>query len=265
LPDDKLDSSISRVECRIRLLYSLSIKPVLNNTDPQGDMMIKKLLVLSISLAFSAAPNLVLAEGNISLGKTKAASCAGCHGEDGNSMASIYPKLAGQHAGYIAQQLIAFKDNTRNAPMMAPYALGLDDSSIEDIAAFYASNKISANDLPVIDSDDDDDEDESENSAEDKAAELKSLLALGSDLYRNGDLETEVSACIACHGPFGEGNKPASFPALKGQHADYLIKALTDFKKGTRSNTDDNMMHMIAKKMTDKEIQAVSYHISMMK
>jgi len=228
-------------------------------------MMIKKLLVLSISLAFSAAPNLVLAEGNISLGKTKAASCAGCHGEDGNSMASIYPKLAGQHAGYIAQQLIAFKDNTRNAPMMAPYALGLDNSSIEDIAAFYASNKISANDLPVIDSDDDDDEDESENSAEDKAAELKSLLALGSDLYRNGDLETEVSACIACHGPFGEGNKPASFPALKGQHADYLIKALTDFKKGTRSNTDDNMMHMIAKKMTDKEIQAVSYHISMMK
>ena len=255
---------MSRVECGIRLLYSLSIKPVLNNTDPQGDMMIKKLLVLSISLAFSAAPNLVHAEGNISLGKTKAASCAGCHGEDGNSMASIYPKLAGQHAGYIALQLQAFKDNTRNAPMMAPYAMGLDNESIEDIAAFYASNKITANDLPVIESDDDD-EDESEKSAEEKAAELKSLLALGSDLYRNGDLETEVSACIACHGPFGEGNKPASFPALKGQHADYLIKALTDFKKGARSNNSDNMMHMITKKMTDKEIQAVSYHISMMK
>ena len=264
MPDDKLDSSMTRLECRIRLLYSLSIKPVLNNTDPQGDMMIKKLLVLSISLAFSATPNLVHAEGNSSLGKTKAASCAGCHGEDGNSMASIYPKLAGQHAGYIAQQLIAFKDNTRNAPMMAPYAMGLDNESIEDIAAFYASNKITANDLPVIESDDDD-EDESEKSAEEKAAELKSLLALGSDLYRNGDLETEVSACIACHGPFGEGNKPASFPALKGQHADYLIKALTDFKNGARSNNSDSMMHMIAKKMTDKEIQAVSYHISTMK
>jgi len=227
--------------------------------------MIKKLLVLSISLAFSAAPSLVYAEGNISLGKTKSASCAGCHGEDGNSMASTFPKLAGQHAGYIAQQLIAFKDNTRNAPMMAPYAMGLDNDSIEDIAAFYASNKTSANNLPVLFSDDDDDEDESENSAEDKAAKLDALLAQGSDLYRNGDLKTEVSACIACHGPFGGGNKPASFPSLKGQHADYLIKALTDFKKGARSNTSDNMMHMIAKKMTDKEIQAVSYHISMMK
>ena len=228
-------------------------------------MMIKKLLVLSISLAFSTAPNLVHAEGNISLGKTKSASCAGCHGEDGNSIASTFPKLAGQHAGYIAQQLQAFKDNTRNAPMMAPYAMGLDNDSIEDIAAFYANNKISANSLPVIESDDDDDDDESENSAEDKAAELTALMALGSDLYRNGDLKREVSACIACHGPFGEGNKPASFPALKGQHADYLIKALTDFKKGARSNTPDNMMHMIAKKMSDKEIQAVSYHISMMK
>jgi cytochrome c553 len=227
-------------------------------------MMIKKLLVLSISLAFSATPSLVHAEGSISQGKAKAASCAGCHGEDGNSMASSFPKLAGQHAGYIAQQLQAFKDNTRNAPMMAPYAMGLDNESIEDIAAFYASNKITANDLPVIESDDDD-EDESENTAEDKAAELDTLLALGSDLYRNGDLKTEVSACIACHGPFGEGNKPASFPALKGQHADYLIKALTDFKKGARSNDSDNIMHMIAKKMTDKEIQAVSYHISMMK
>ena len=255
---------MSRLECGIRLLYSLSIKPVLNNTDPQGDMMIKKLLVLSLSLAFSAAPNLVHAEGNISLGKTKAASCAGCHGEDGNSIASTFPKLAGQHAGYIAQQLQAFKDNTRNAPMMAPYAMGLDNDSIEDIAAFYASNKISVNSLPVLESDDDD-EDESENNAEDKAAELTALMTLGSDLYRNGDLKREVSACIACHGPFGEGNKPASFPALKGQHADYMIKALTDFKKGARSNTSDNMMHMIARKMSDKEIQAVSYHISMMK
>ena len=76
---------------------------------------------------------------------------------------------------------------------------------------------------------------------------------------------SEVSACIACHGPFGEGNKPASFPALKSQHADYLIKALNDFKSGARSNNPENIMHMIAKKMTAEEIKAVSYRISMMK
>jgi len=234
-------------------------------------MMIKKLLALSISLAFSTASGIALAEGNIAVGQTKAASCAGCHGEDGNSMVSTFPKLAGQHAGYIEQQLIAFKDGSRNAPMMAPLAMGLDKNSISDIAAYYSSKRITANDLPIIqpdDDDDDDDDDDEEESAESiaaKAEELKNLIAEGADLYRNGNLKTKVSACIACHGPNGEGNKPASFPALQGQHADYLIKALTDFKKGARSNTADSMMHMIAKKMSDKEIKAVSYKISMMK
>ncbi|NOQ77436.1 MAG: c-type cytochrome, partial [Methylococcaceae bacterium] len=156
------------------------------------------------------------------------------------------------------------KDGSRNAPMMAPLAMGLDKDSITDIAAYYASKRISGNALPIIVSDDDDD-DEEELSVEDKDAEVKKLMAKGADLYRNGNLKTEVSACIACHGPVGEGNKPASFPSLQGQHADYLIKALTDFKKGARSNESDNMMHMIAKKMTDEEIKAVSFHVSMLK
>jgi cytochrome c553 len=63
----------------------------------------------------------------------------------------------------------------------------------------------------------------------------------------------------------GEGNEPAAFPALRSQHADYLIKTLTDFKLGVRSNNPENMMHMITKKMSIEEIQAVSYHISTMK
>ncbi len=227
-------------------------------------MMIKKLLVLSISLVISTASTTTLAEGSTSAGKAKAASCAGCHGEDGNSMIGTFPKLAGQHEGYLVQQLLAFKDGSRNAPMMAPLAMGLGKNDIEDIAAYYSSKTVSKNPAPVIFSDDDD-EDEPEMSDEQKAAELKSLMALGADLYRNGNLKSEVSACIACHGPVGEGNKPAAFPSVRGQHADYLIKALTDFKKGARSNVRDNMMHMISKKMEDNEIKALSYYISTMK
>jgi len=227
--------------------------------------MIKKILVLSMTLAFSAAPNFAYAEGSVSAGETKSASCGSCHGPDGNSVASTFPKLAGQHAGYIAQQLNAFKDDTRNAPMMAPYALALDKSAIADISAYYASKKTSTNQRPVLPIEYDKYDDEIEKTDEEKTTELNGLIALGGDLYRNGNLKSEVSACIACHGPYGEGNKPASFPALKGQHADYLIKALTDFKKGKRSNVADNMMHMIAKKMSDKEIKAVSYHISTLK
>jgi len=232
--------------------------------------MIKKLLTVSISLALSAASVAVYAEGNAKQGKTQAASCAGCHGEDGNSMVSSFPKLAGQHQSYLIKQLQAFKDGNRNAPMMAPLAMGLTSDTIENIAAYYAEQKIGANAMPVLESDDDEDEDGMDEAArkaaaEKKQTELDELMALGSDLYRNGNLERKVSACIACHGPYGEGNKPAAFPALRSQHADYLIKSLTDYKNGARQNNSENMMRMIATKMTDKEIKAVSYHISMMK
>ena len=230
--------------------------------------MKKKLLALSISLVFTGASSILHAEGNLRAGKEKATACAGCHGEDGNSMVSTFPKLAQQHSSYLIKELKAFKSGSRENAMMNALAMALTDEDMTDIAAYYSSQKISANKLPVMESDDEDeDNDDAEATAEtgNSSEQLDAMLALGSDLYRNGDLKREVSACIACHGPFGEGNKPAAFPALRSQHADYIIKALSDFKAGVRSNNPDNMMHMIAKKMTDQEIKAVAYHISMMK
>jgi len=227
----------------------------------------KKMLALSLALAFAGSPSILHAEGNINAGKEKSTSCAGCHGADGNSAVSTFPKLAQQHSSYLIKQLHAFKDGSRQNPMMSPMAVGLTDEDIKDIAAYYAHQKISANSLPVLDTDDDEDTKPAATSAT-KTADgknpVEALIAQGSDLYRNGDLVREVSACIACHGPFGEGNKPAAFPELRSQHADYLIKALTDFKSGARSNNPENMMHMIARKMTDEEIKAVAYRISMM-
>ena len=220
--------------------------------------MKKTLLALSLALAFTSTSGILHAEGSINAGKEKAASCISCHGDNGNSMVSTFPKLAQQHSSYLIKQLQAFKTGARKNPMMTAIASGLSNEDMADIAAYYAAQEISANDLPVLD---DDDEDEKS----DSKVTIQSIIAQGSDLYRNGDLPREVSACIACHGPLGEGNKPAAFPALRSQHADYLIKTLTDFKTDTRSNNPENMMHMIAKKMTDDEIKAVSYRISMMK
>jgi cytochrome c553 len=136
-----------------------------------------------------------------------------------------------------------------------------------EIAAFYSAQKISENALPIIaaEQQEEEDDDSVDKTAAKKKVDVPTVLAQGSDLYRNGDLKREVSACIACHGSHGEGNKPAAFPSLKSQHADYLIKTLNDFKSDARSNNPDNMMHMIAKKMTEAEIKAVAYHISMMK
>ena len=220
--------------------------------------MKKELLALSLALAFTGTSGILHAEGNISAGKEKAAACVSCHGDNGNSIVSTFPKLAQQHSSYLIRQLQDFKNGTRKNPMMSSIAIGLTDDDIVDIATYYADQEVSANELPILD----DDEDETKTAAN---KTIQDMIAQGSDLYRNGDLTREVSACIACHGPFGEGNKPAAFPLLKSQHADYLIKTLTDFKSDARSNNPENMMHMIAKKMTDEEIKAVSYRISMMK
>ncbi len=228
--------------------------------------MIKKLLAVSISLTICMIiPASVHAEGDAQAGKQHAAACAGCHGDSGNSIVSTFPKLAGQHFSYLTKQLQAFKNDTRNAPMMAPLAKGLTDKDIADIAKFYSEQTISANPMPTLKGQDHEVESNKHSDNKNKETELKALLTFGGDLYRNGDLEREVSACIACHGPFGEGNKPAGFPMLKGQHADYLIQTLEDFKTSTRTKVADNMMHMIATKMTEKEIRAVSYYISVMK
>jgi len=221
--------------------------------------MKKKLLALSLAMTFTSTSGILHAEGNLSAGKEKAAACVSCHGDNGNSLVSTFPKLAQQHSSYLIKQLQSFKDGTRKNPMMSSIAMGLTDDDMVDIAAYYAEQEVSANQLPVLD-----DEDEGEKKADSKN-NIQTIIAQGSDLYRNGDLTREVSACIACHGPFGEGNKPAAFPLIKSQHADYLIKTLTDFKTDLRSNNPENMMHMIAKKMTDEEIKAVSYRISMMK
>jgi cytochrome c553 len=223
-------------------------------------------LPLALALAVSGTSSVLYAQdklaGDSAAGKEKAGSCAGCHGEDGNSMMPTFPKLAQQHSSYIIKQLHYFKDGSRNAPAMAPMAMALTDADMADLGAYYSAQTISANPEPTLPPPED--PDAAVDEQKDKET-MQALLAVGSNLYRNGNLSSEVSACIACHGPSGEGNKPAAFPALRSQHADYLIKTLNDYKSGVRSKNPDNMMNMITKKMSDEEIKAVAYYISTMK
>jgi cytochrome c553 len=223
-----------------------------------------KFLAVAIGIMIYSTSTILHAEGNARAGKEKAASCNSCHGDNGNSLTPNFPKLAQQHQSYLVKQLQAFKSGARNDPMMSAMALPLSEEDMLDIGAYYEAQKISSNQLPQLPPPDEDEEEQPAASTG-KPKTVPELIAMGSNLYRNGDLAREVSACIACHGPYGEGNRPAAFPALRSQHADYLIKALNDYKSGARGNTPENMMHMIAKKMTDEEIRAVAFHISMMK
>ena len=94
------------------------------------------LFTLVAVLVFAAAPALA---GDIEAGKAKSAMCASCHGANGISMSPLWPNLAGQKEQYLVKQIKAFRDGTRQDPMMAPMVAALSDADIENLAAYYAA------------------------------------------------------------------------------------------------------------------------------
>ena len=189
-------------------------------------------------IAMFAVAGVTQAAGDAEAGKTKAQVCFSCHGVNGVSVNPAWPKLAGQNAGYIAKQLADFKAGTdRSDPLMMAQVAPLSPQDMEDLAAFFAKQK------------------PSQGSAD------KAKVALGEKIYRGGNSATGVAACMACHGPTGSGNPPAKYPRLGGQHATYVVKALKDFRSGTRQNDPGKMMQNITARMTDAEIDAVASYI----
>jgi len=179
----------------------------------------------------------VFAAGDAQAGKAKSATCAACHGVDGNSSIAANPKLAGQHADYLAKQIREFQNGTRANTVMMSMVASFSEQDIEDIAAYYASQT----NAPAIASEDN--------------------LKLGESIYRGGITSAGVAACLACHGPAGSGNPGAGYPALAGQHAEYTAQTLRDFRSGARHNDANAAMRSQLKRMTDEEIDAVSNYI----
>ena len=201
--------------------------------------MIYKTLIAAITVSMALASTGVSAAGNAEAGKAKATNCAGCHGVNGNSTNPAWPKLAGQHASYIAKQLADFKaGKMRSDPLMGGQVAGLSSQDMDDLGAYFAKQTGS------------------------QGGASKKLVASGEKLYRGGNKKKGVAACIACHGPTGAGNPGAKFPKLSGQHAAYVEKAMKDFRSGKRTNDTNKMMQIIAEKMNDKEIKAVASYIS---
>lgn len=197
-----------------------------------------KWLVLAATMTLATATAPTLAAGDAAAGKAKSATCAGCHGMDGNSVNPEWPNLAGQHAKYIAKQLADFKaGKDRNNATMSGMVAALNEQDMANLGAYFAS-------LPRK-----------------QGAADKSLVDAGQKLYRGGNPATGVAACIGCHGPTGSGNPAANFPALSGQHAKYVENQLKAFRSGERKNDAGRMMRNIAGKMTDAEIKAVAAYV----
>lgn len=192
----------------------------------------------AIVVALLGLMSFVAKAGDVEAGKSKSAVCAACHGVDGNSANATWPSLAGQHASYIAKQLREFKDGTRADATMQGMASLLNDEDIENVAAYYESQKAK----PV--------------------AFDGELIGLGESIYRGGITETSVPACMSCHAPTGTGNGPANWPSLKGQYPKYLVSQLQKFKDGSRNNDPGKMMSNVAARMSEKEMESVAAYIA---
>ncbi|MDR2187125.1 MAG: cytochrome c4 [Azonexus sp.] len=165
--------------------------------------------------------------------------CVACHGVDGNSELAENPKLAGQIEEYIYKQLSNFvpvgdKPALRDNPIMFGMASTLDEEGKRNVAAWFASQKLAP-----------------------AAVQDAAKLPLGQRLWRQGDHKKSVPACAGCHGPTGAG-MPAQYPRLAGQFPQYTATQLKAFRLEGRGNDPEKMMRMIAAKLSDAEIEAVS-------
>lgn len=176
-------------------------------------------------------------KGNAANGKTLAAQCTGCHGENGISTVPLFPSLAGQLANYTYKQLKDYQNGSREDRIMSSLAAGLSDQDIADLAAWFSS-------LPPLEW--------KENSEITRSAEI---------LVYSGDNKRVLTPCSTCHGTDGRG-EVMDVPALTGQQFEYLEKALLDYKTGNRHNDIYSRMRLIVEQLSHEEIKGLAEYYS---
>ena len=197
---------------------------------------IMALCVLSLSTSYAYA-----IIGNPEAGKQKMSACIECHEADGNTPTALWPKISEFSEAYIYKQLAEFRageEGMRNVPLMYNIVKDYSDQDLADLAAYFAGQKRTIGEIP------------------------EDQYALGRRIYQGGNAVTGLSACSACHAPNGRGNALAVFPRLSGQNAEYVAQQLQNFRSQERANDINGMMRDVAQRMTDKEIEAVSYYVS---
>ncbi len=163
--------------------------------------------------------------------------CAACHGIDGNSVLTANPKLAGQHSEYIYKQLNNYKSGERANAIMAGMAAMLADTDMHAVAEYFSNQKLNLG-----------------------QAKTNGSGSLGEKIYRAGIRANGVPACASCHGPTGDG-LPVKYPRLGGQHTEYILNQLNQFRLGARANDESKVMRTIAAKLTEQEMGAVADYI----
>ncbi len=190
--------------------------------------------ILGFCMTFIASP--AFGAGDAAAGESKAALCAACHGPDGNSPSSDFPKIAGQIPGYVASQLAAYKSGERDNAIMKGLVLSLTEQDMQDIDAFYAqfeTRKASISEDDLI------------------------AANRGREIYRRGLSQYSIPACMACHGPAGDGI-PSRYPKVSGQFKEYLATTLWEFKSGKRVNEE---MNTISFRLSAQQIEDLALYM----
>ena len=204
-------------------------------------------LAIEVNAADDQSKKVELPETFISGDATKGSqlveSCAACHGADGNSISTDWPKLSGQNQRYLYEQLMYFRDGDRmNALMMSvtPYLQTLSDDDLKNIAAFYSQYKATVG----------------------QAKNDEELLSLGTQLYRFGNIKKQIPACTSCHAVYGQGNSLAGYPAVSGQQIGYLTSSLKAYRSKERNSGESSIiMQSISENLTDLEIEALANYM----
>ena len=168
-----------------------------------------------------------LARAGADEGKALAAEvCSACHGADGNSPAPIYPNLAGQSQRYIYLQLKDFKEGRRKNELMSPQAANLTKQQMNDLGFWFASQKAKSTGF--------------------KADGVK---------VTEGKKVADNALCPMCHlGGFSGQNE---IPRVAGQHYDYILKQLMDFKYKRRTNDAGNMQSVV-RTLSDEDLDRLA-------
>jgi cytochrome c553 len=199
--------------------------------------MTAKFLASALLLAALGCSASAYAAGSVEAGQAKAATCAACHGVDGNSANPEWPSLAGQHVSYLTRQLQAFRSGERQNVLMSPMAMILSDEDVADLAAFFSAQSIRGGEAEP------------------------SKAALGLRVYRSGDVGRGVMACAGCHGPAGRGIPGPGYASIQGQHATYVAAQLRAYRAGERGTDPNQMMRNVAALLSDEEIDAVASYL----
>jgi cytochrome c553 len=172
-------------------------------------------------------------------------ACTACHSQDSRGINNVhFPRIAGKPAGYLYNQLVAFRDGRRKYAPMNFLLAYLPDDYLKRMAKYYAELR-----LPY------------DNPAPPNVSQ--DVLQRGQEIVAKGNPGRQIPACVACHGPNLSGREPG-IPGLIGLQADYISTQLGGWRYGTRTSLEPDCMQLIAARLSEADVAAVAAWLASM-